>query len=317
MKKIYIKFVDYWKNHHLEEDILYRWLCTHYDVELSDNPDYIIYSCFGYEHLKYDCIRIFYTGENVAPNFNECDYAISFEKIEFEDRHICMPNFFKYKREISMIANRTNKLKEDVLQRKFCCFVVSNGNADSIRQEAFEKLNEYKKVDSGGRFMNNIGGPVEDKLGFQANYKFALAFENSAHKGYTTEKILQAFASGVVPIYWGDPNVCDYFNREAFINIGDFTSLDEAIEYIRFVDSNDNNYLSMLQSNVWSKDYIYENKMKELDVFLKNIFEQDYYSAYRRNNSNLSKQYEKNIIEWTSVKNSRKSILGRLLNIKR
>lgn len=317
MKKIYIKFVDYWKNHNLKDDILYKWLCANYEVELSDNPDYIIYSCFGYEHLKYDCVRIFYTGENVAPNFNECDYAISFEKLEYGDRHICMPNFFKYNKEINMIENRCLNLDKDVLQRKFCCFVVSNGNADPIRQEAFEKLNEYKTVDSGGRFMNNIGGPVEDKLSFQANYKFALAFENGSHRGYTTEKILQAFASGVVPIYWGDPAVGDYFNKKAFINVTDFKSLDEAIEYVRFLDLNDDKYLTMLQSDVWSSKYIYEKKIEELNIFLKNIFEQEYLCAYRRNNSNLSKQYEKNIVEWINMKNSKRTILERLLNIRR
>ena len=313
MKRIRVKFVDYWPNHHLEEDILYKWLCSHYEVELCDNPDYIIYSCFGYEHLNYDCIRIFYTGENVAPNFNECDYAISFERISFKDRHICMPNFFKYKKEIDIIANRIKQGEKEALERKFCCFVVSNGNADTIRQQAFEKLSMYKRVDSGGRFMNNIGGTVEDKLKFQSNYKFALAFENGSHKGYTTEKILQAYASGVVPIYWGDPEVYEYFNKHSFINVMDFASLEDAIEYVQLVDGNNEKYLAMLYSDVWSDNCIYEQKMDELDKFLENIFEQDFLCAFRRNRSNLSIQYEKNIIGWLNKKEPRKGILERLL----
>ena len=85
----------------------------------------------------------------------------------------------------------------------------------------FEELNKYKRVDSGGRYLNNIGRPegVRDKFAFQSEHKFSLTFENSAHLGYTTEKLLQGFSAGTIPIYWGDPAVENCFNPKAFINI--------------------------------------------------------------------------------------------------
>ena len=62
----------------------------------EENPDYLIYSCFGKDFLTYNCIRIFYSGENMVPDFNLCDYGISFFYLEFEDRYIRYPNFMGY-----------------------------------------------------------------------------------------------------------------------------------------------------------------------------------------------------------------------------
>ena len=61
-------------------------------------------------------------------------------------------------------------------KNKFCNMVVSNPNCKT-RNDFFKILNKLKRVDSGGRFMNNMGGPIEDKLKFIAEYRFTIAFE--------------------------------------------------------------------------------------------------------------------------------------------
>lgn len=299
MKHIKIKFVDYWPNHHLEDDIIYKWLKENYDIEFSDTPEYLIYSCFGYEHMKYDCIRIFYTAENIAPNFNECDYAISFEKMDFGDRNLQLPNFFKYKKEIELINSYDySKTDEELIKRKFCSYVVSNGKGHEIREKILDELSSYKQIDSGGRFRNNVGGPVKDKIAFQKGYKFSIAFENSSHIGYTTEKILQSFASRTIPIYWGDSRVADYFNPNAFINIMDFDNIEQAIAYIKLIDEDDNKYLSMIKTYPWKNKFVYKNKMQEYDSFMRNIFEQNYEDAFRRSMGVINQHYLMDIATW-------------------
>ena len=69
----------------------------------------------------------------------------------------------------------------------------------------FVKLSKYKQVDSGGRTLNNIGGPVEDKMEFIKDYRFVISFENAEYPGYTTEKIIQPMFVDSIPIYWGNP----------------------------------------------------------------------------------------------------------------
>lgn len=59
---------------------IFKLINKYYDIEISNNPDILIYSVFGKDYLNYKCVRVFYTGENVEPNFDECDYAFSFSR---------------------------------------------------------------------------------------------------------------------------------------------------------------------------------------------------------------------------------------------
>jgi hypothetical protein len=52
-----------------------------------------------------------------------------------------------------------------------------------------------------------------------APYRYSVAIENSRHDHYWTEKIADCFLAGTVPIYWGAPNVSDYFPADAMIII--------------------------------------------------------------------------------------------------
>lgn len=48
-------------------------------------------------------------------------------------------------------------------------------------------------------------------------YNYALVFENQQQPGYITEKLLDCFKAGTVPIYWGAPNASDYIPQETFL----------------------------------------------------------------------------------------------------
>jgi len=131
--------------------------------------------------------------------------------------------------------------------------MVSNRKAKE-RIEFFQKLSAYKPVDSGGRFMNNIGGPIapgrQNKAAWMCNYKFNIAFENASYPGYTTEKILEAFVSGAIPIYWGNPLIGLDFNPKAFINCHDFDSFDEVIAFIKEIDQDETLYKNYLREPI-------------------------------------------------------------------
>ena len=50
--------------------------------------------------------------------------------------------------------------------------------------------------------------------------------------GYVTEKMLNAFYSGAIPIYWGSSNINDLFNKKAFINVSDYKNVEECVDFI-------------------------------------------------------------------------------------
>ena len=69
----------------------------------------------------------------------------------------------------------------------------------------------------GGRAFNNVGGRVKDKIKFLSSYKFSFAMENSKGDGYSTEKIIESFLAGTIPIYYGDYMVDEFLNPKAYI----------------------------------------------------------------------------------------------------
>lgn len=323
MNKIKVAFVDFWSHFDPDNFILIKALRENHIVEILQNPqeaDYVFFSLFGEEHwfLPDRCVKIFYTGENVCPDFNACDYAVGFEWLTFGDRYLRLPNNYctRLYAEGTLLMEK-HKIPENPENRAFCSFVVSNADANPVRQLFFEQLSAYKKVDSGGRFMNNVGGPVADKIDFHRQHKFVIAFENSSHPGYTTEKIADAFAAGSIPIYWGDPKVSRVFNTKAFVEV---KSVSEAIERVKNLDQDDAAYLQMLNEKPLANDnYSYAKCYESAISFMNAIVDQPHTSAYRHNREFWGRKYldrERHMIHQAKKKPSIvKSFLQRIKSI--
>lgn len=302
MKKIKLKFVDFWKGFNYKENDFYRILSQKYKVEISDSPDIIFYSVFGKEYLDYDCIKIFYTGEDVIPDFNSCDFGIGYTYFGFGNRYLRMPlyNLFQYKKYFKLALDIHNQKMRQ--REKFCNFIYSNGNADKRREEFYNLLSKYKKVDSGGRYLNNIGGPVEDKFSFQQQYKFSIAFENSSNIGYTTEKLIEAKAAGTIPIYWGNPEIAKEFNTKSFINCHDYNSFEEVIEEIKKIDNDDKLYFNYLKEPFSYNENMLEEYEKKLENFLYSIIENN---QKMRNNSQAVKSYASDSLKYKNLRENK------------
>jgi hypothetical protein len=267
-------------------------LKKYYNVELSEQPDYVFFHESTYDYLNYNCIRIFYTGENFSPNFNLCDYAIGFDFLTFQDRYYRLPiyliNQFYNDQDVKLaqggdFAKPLNFNQTDLAKKTgFCSFVYGNYMADPSRKEIFEKLSTYKRVDAGGGFLNNIGHRVESKLAFEMQYKFSVAFENSSNSGYVTEKLTNALIAKTIPIYWGSPDVVKEFNPNRFINCNDYKNFDEVLERVKEIDNNDELYLKIINEPVAALGYDFNLVRNNFETFLKNIFDQPLAAAKRR-----------------------------------
>lgn len=112
--------------------------------------------------------------------------------------------------------------------RRFCSFVVSNGGPME-RKAFFQRLSKFKKVDSCGRFANNWGVPIPDAdspeyFTFLSGFRFMICFENTRVDYYMTEKVINAYLGGCVPIYWGCPQAADILNPEAILMLDENAS---------------------------------------------------------------------------------------------
>ncbi|WP_367706985.1 glycosyltransferase family 10 domain-containing protein, partial [Helicobacter pylori] len=263
-----IAVANWWGDEEIKEfknSTLYFILSQHYTITLHQNPnepsDLVFGSPIGsarkilsYQNTK----RVFYTGENEVPNFNLFDYAIGFDELDFRDRYLRMPLYYAHLHYEAELVNDTTapyKIKDnslyalkkpshcfkenhpnlcavvndesDPLKRGFASFVASNPNAPK-RNAFYDALNSIEPVTGGGSVKNTLGYNVKNKSEFLSQYKFNLCFENSQGYGYVTEKIIDAYFSHTIPIYWGSPSVAKDFNPKSFVNVHDFKDFDEA-----------------------------------------------------------------------------------------
>lgn len=233
-----------------QDNIFTRLLAKEYDVRIVPmaEAEVLIYSTFGEAHRAFRGRKVFFTSENVLPDFDACDHAITFSHLPEDPRHYRLPQYVFYVDDPRRLLKGPDFDAQASLRAKskFCNFVVSNPRCPQ-RNLFFRQLNRRRPVDSGGRHFNNLGRPVGDKMAFVRDYKFSLAFENSASPGYTTEKLVEPMLAGSLPVYWGNPLVALDFNPRSFIDVSAFPSFAEAIDHILKVDADDELYLAYLR----------------------------------------------------------------------
>lgn len=315
-QKVKIWFTDFYKGFDPYKNQLTELLQPGFQLEVNpENPDFLIYSCHGKDFLNFKCARIFYTGENLVPDFNLCDYAIGFHHLEFNDRYLRFPNYAFIRDQFSLLLKTKNFPEKDILKKKhFCNFIYSNSTAHPARDEFFHVLNKYKKISSPGKHLNNMNFDIgeryaEDwmytKLAFQSSCKFSIAFENTSTPGYVTEKIMHAFITNSIPIYWGDPEVAKDFNHDAFINCHDFRNFEEVVDYVKEVDNNEEIYLRILNEPAFPNNRIPKHlELLKLIEFFRRIFDQNEKKRIKRPLYGACRNYEQDIKSLISKKSS-------------
>lgn len=266
-----------------------------YEVILSEDPDYLLCSFSGatpYDYCGKPQVRIMHSAENYIPDFNLIDYSICPYPVAFGDRNFCLPVCVWPRSHWQSLADkpRSREAARALLAEKtlFANFIASHESENHIRGDFFKKLCAYKRVESPGTYLNNMpdGQTVEfhdeSKTDFQRKCKFTLCFESTRHYGFVTEKIMDAFYADTIPVYYGSPTVTDIFNRDAFINVSDFDSMDAAMERIIQLDQDDDAYVEMLSRPILVDPGYPMRLEQELAAYVSHIFDQPLEQAYRR-----------------------------------
>ena len=292
MKSIRIWFTDLNPNLDIKNSISYKYLQSRYSLTLDpENPDYVVSGVFGTEHMRYEnSVKILISEENVSPDFNLFDYAITSDYLQMSDRHLRVPYWalrHLADNDVKPTSRNAVPSDKDALERKFCNFVYSNSSnycAMPMRNELFDICSTYRHIDAGGTCRNNMGGKkVVDKMEFISKYKFTIACENSIKPGYSTEKIIDPLIANSIPIYLGDPMITNEFNPKAFVNVADFQNQEELLQRLRILDTDQDLYLEMLHSPIFTDntDWLQHHILNARD-FLDSIFQRPFTEAMRR-----------------------------------
>jgi hypothetical protein len=288
LKKIKINFVDFWPGFNKTNNYFFHLLSLKYEVLIDEkDPDILFFSVDFQKnrerdrYLNHRSKKIFYTGENIRPNFffpgsveqnnysiGKCDFAFTFDFFNHPE-HYRLPlwalyiDWFKkggYENPKFLIDPNKIRANEfiDKPKDKFCCIMINN--PETKRMKVFEKLSKYKKVDGYGRVFNRWSDGEYEKYKTISQYKFSICFENSISPlgGYYTEKLLHAKTAGNIPLYWADKRVENDFNKNSFINLHDFQSMDDFIEYIVDIDKSEEKY-----KKIFNEPLFLENKIKD------------------------------------------------------
>ena len=283
MRTIKINFADFWPNFSKTDNYFYLLLKQKYDVVISEDPELIFFSV-DYPNKKErdrypNAKKVFFTGENVRPNFGlsdqdyprysigPCDVALSFDPTHGRNYRFPLWAFFinwfggeyDHNRDPAYLIPLTDldRKNQNYPKSKFCNFVFSNTSGERVN--IFHLVSSYKRIDSYGTLLNNSGvvvpgrGDQIDKINFIKNYKFTISAENSKFDGYTTEKMIHPMSVGSVPIYWGSDMVESDFNNSAFINANRLSEKD-LVDLVRHIDNDERTYTAMTSAPIFAEN---------------------------------------------------------------
>jgi len=134
--------------------------------------------------------------------------------------------------------------------------VITEGH--KIRLEIAKKYSS--RVDLYGRGFKEIDKKEE---GLE-DYMFSICIENGVYESYFTEKILDCFACGTMPVYLGTPDIFNYFNKDGIVfldNEFDINYLNTELYLSKTQAIQDN--LERVKKYITCENWLYENYFKE------------------------------------------------------
>lgn len=175
----------------------------------------------------------------------------------YDKRLLSLSNKFKF------VPLNSNPWIKDVKihnKSKLISMIASNKNSSYGHKYRLQTLEKFKnKIDSFGVGRNFIK-TKEEGLN---DYYFSIAMENDNYPDLITEKVLDCFATGTVPIYWGTSAISEYFNDKGIITLTDDFKIEDLspdlyfskMEYIK-----DN--FERVKNLPTTEDYLYEHYLK-------------------------------------------------------
>lgn len=209
----------------------FLWLCESRGI----TPNQLEFVKTNYNELKKIYKKIFTHVTDVVSLddcFEYCPPAANMTWIKNRGIH-------KKTKLVSMISSGKNFCKGHDFRNKMM---------DNFKQSNYP-------IDYYGRLFN----PFKVKEDVLNDYYFSITIENEKYSNYYTEKLMDCFATGTVPIYHGTPDLPKMFNPEGVIVLDenfDFNMLTPDL-YYKKLDAIKENY-NLCISHKSADDFIYE-----------------------------------------------------------
>jgi len=129
--------------------------------------------------------------------------------------------------------------------KKAAVFIARNCGSRSNREALVQSLMKWMPVDSVSSCLHNFDFPDTSKKGpVMQKYAMYFAFENQRIDDYITEKLWGTFSAGVLPVYFGAPNIKEHVPEHSIVHVDDFASHEELAQHLKDIMSNEELYNS-------------------------------------------------------------------------
>jgi hypothetical protein len=145
----------------------------------------------------------------------------------------------------------------------------------SLKRETEGHKLRHEAIEKYGSSIDGVYGNgykfVQNKIEALADYRYSIVIENdnTSGGGWATEKIIDCFMTGTIPIYWGTSDIGDYFNRLGIIQFSNIDELGLALNiatpefYESRLDSIQDNFERGKQFCL-PEDFIWESFLKDI-----------------------------------------------------
>ncbi len=150
------------------------------------------------------------------------------------------PKIYEKNKSISMITTS----KQETEQHKFRYnFAIQNKNILDLFGRGFREIEKKEKA------LNE--------------YMFSVAIENDTYDTYFTEKILDCFLTGTIPIYKGTRNISNHFDSNGIIFLDEISNLNDILINIHEIyhskkEAINKNFENAIQFDILD-DWLYDN----------------------------------------------------------
>lgn len=184
-----------------------------------------------------------YAYDFIKKNYEKFDLIFTFSKelLKLSDKFILIPYGGCWIEKEDRLIHEKNKDVSIILSSKQTTI------GHKLRHTILER---YPSIDSFG--FNN---PINNKIIGLKNYRFSIIVENCKEDYYFSEKLIDCFVTGTIPIYWGCPSIGDFFNTDGMLIFDSMDELDSIlnnlneelysskIEYIKYNFEESKKYL--------------------------------------------------------------------------
>lgn len=162
--------------------------------------------------------------EWIKNNHHYFSYILTYDEelLKINDKFIFYPYGTSWIEQKDIMLHTKNKLISIIASDK----MTTDGHR--LRHEVISRHKDV--IDLFGKRYN----PIDSKIIGMKDYAFQIVIENTKRDFYFTEKIIDCFTTGTIPIYWGCPSIGKFFDINGILTFDSLPQLDDIMNTLSF-----------------------------------------------------------------------------------